>query len=139
MNASDSEFTQWRWRVGGGPSRKHVAEMAIAARAQDLDAHHAVAAIGLGRDVLVGDRLEEARPAGARIELRVRRKQRQPATDARIDAGALVVEQRAAERPLGAMRARDRELLRRQLFLPLLHQFFPRAEARAARPAARRD
>ena len=95
--------------------REHVAEMAVAARAQDLDAHHAVAAIRLGRDVLVGDRLEEARPAGARIELRVRRKQRQPAADARVDAGALVVEQRAAERPLGAVRARDRELLRRQL------------------------
>ena len=49
VNASDSEFTQCRCRVGGGPSGKHVAEVAVASRAQDLDAHHAVAAIALRR------------------------------------------------------------------------------------------
>ncbi len=96
-----------------------VAQVAVAAGAQDFDPQHPVAAIGVRRHVLVGHRLEEARPAGARVELRVRGKERQAAADARVDAVPLVVEQRAAERPLGPMRARNLELLGRQLLPPL--------------------
>ena len=138
VNFSDSEFTQCRWPRRLRAVGKDVAEVAVAARAQDLDAHHAVAAIRLGRDVLVGDRLEEARPAGARIELGVRREQRQPAADARVDAAALVVEQRAAERPLGAVRARHGELLGRELSCHSASLFSMRGD-RAVRPAARGD
>ena len=45
--------------------KKNVAEMAVAAHAENLDAAHAVTRVRLRRDVLVGDRLKEARPAGA--------------------------------------------------------------------------
>ena len=106
------------------PVHEDVTEVAIAPPALDLDAHHAVAAIRLGRDVFIGDRLEEARPARTRIELRVRCEQRQPAADARVDAGLLVVEQRPAKRPFSALGARDRKLPRRQLRLPLGVGFF---------------
>ena len=54
-------------------------------------------------DVVGIERLEEARPAGARLELRVRLEQRQTAQPARVDAGLLVVEEQAAERALGAL------------------------------------
>src|SRR4029077_21267056 len=63
-------------------------------------------------------RLEKTRPPGAGVELRVRRKQRQAAADAGVDAVLLVVEQRAAERTLGPLRASDLVLLRRQLRAP---------------------
>jgi len=93
--------------------------MRIAARTQNFDPHHAVAGIALCGDVLIGDRFEETGPAGARVELGQGREQRQPATDARVDAVALVVEQGAAERPLGAMCAGDAVLLGRQPGDPL--------------------
>src|SRR5439155_23970844 len=81
--------------------------------------HHAVAAVNGRDDVLLGHGPEEAGPAGPGVELGVRREQRQPAANTDVDARALVVQQGAAERPLGALAARDLELLRRQLAAPL--------------------
>jgi len=88
-----------------------VTQVRIAACTQNLDPHHAVAGVAPRRDVFVGDRLEKAGPAGARLELGQRRKQGQPAADARVNAVALVVEQGATEGSLGTMGAGHTELL----------------------------
>src|SRR5947208_3635043 len=53
------------------PVLEDVAQMAAAARAQHLGADHAVAHVALGLDGLVARRRVEARPARARLELRV--------------------------------------------------------------------
>src|SRR5690606_31044842 len=82
--------------------------------------HPAVRTIFLIDHVLLRHRRKEARPAGAGVELRIAGKQRQPATHAGVNALELVVEQRAAERMLGALVAGDLELLRRKLRPPLV-------------------
>ena len=115
------------------PVVEDVPEVAVAAGAEDLDPPHAVAAVLFGDDVLVGDRLEEARPAGAGIELRVRGEERQTAADAGVDALPLVVEERAAERPLGALAARDLELLAGQQLAPLGVGLLDARQSRSAR------
>src|SRR5262249_9779109 len=101
------------------PVLEHVAEVAAAARAQDLGAAHAVAAVLRVDDILGADGLEEARPAGARLELRAGGEERQGAAHAGVDAVALVVEEQPAERRLGALAARHLVLLLRELAFPL--------------------
>ena len=86
---------------------EHVSEVRTAAGAVDLRADHAVTVIHVTRDVLGIDRLIEARPAGARMELVLAGEQRQPADHAAVGALFLVVEQRAAERGLGVRLLRD--------------------------------
>jgi hypothetical protein len=98
-----------------------VAQMAIAASAQNLDAH--AVAIDMRRHIFIADRLKKAGPAGAGVELGVGRKERQLAANAGIDAGLLVVEQGAAERAFGTFAARDGELHRRQLRSPFSVSF----------------
>src|SRR6185436_8829203 len=83
--------------------RKHVAEMAAAARADDFGANHAVTGIADFAHVPGIERREKARPTGARVELRARPEQRQPAQATRVDAVELVVEKRPAERRLGSV------------------------------------
>ena len=61
----------------------------------------------------------EARPAGAALELLLRLEQRLPAARAGERAGALLVIERAASRPLGAVLAHDVVLLGRQQLAPL--------------------
>jgi hypothetical protein len=80
-----------------------MAQMAAAARAYDFGADHAVAGIAHLADMgpIVG--FEEAGPAGAGIELGAGAEQRQPAQPAAVDALALVVEEHAAERRIGAV------------------------------------
>src|SRR5262245_60576689 len=77
--------------------------MPIAAAAADLHALHPVAPVAERAEVLRIERLEEARPTGARLELRRRAEQWQPAEAARVDPRLLVVEQAAAERRLRAV------------------------------------
>jgi hypothetical protein len=60
------------------------------------------------------DGLGEARPAAAGLELVRGRKQRLAGDDVHVDAGLLVVEQRARARSLGAVLLSDAELLRRE-------------------------
>src|SRR5687768_6182038 len=72
---------------------EHVAEMTIAAGAQDLKPVHAVAVIAVRADVLLSDGLKEARPASAGIELSGRGEQRQATTDAGVNSVALIIEQ----------------------------------------------
>src|SRR4051794_3717853 len=93
--------------------------MAITTRTENLTANHAVSAIDGRLDVFVGDGLEKTWPTGAGIELRIRGKERETATDAGINSVRLIVEQRAAEGPLSSLGAGDGKLLGRQLFTPL--------------------
>src|SRR5580693_3754815 len=95
-----------------------VAEMAAAAAAVHLGAHHAPAAVARGID-RARLRIVETRPAGAALELLLRGEQRLPAAGAIKRAGAFFVIERAAARPFGAVLAHDVELLGREQLLPL--------------------
>ena len=67
-----------------------------------------------GSDVIGIERLEEAGPARARLELRLRSEERQAAQPARVRARFFLVQQGAAEGPLGAVVQQDPTLLRGQ-------------------------
>src|ERR1700683_706819 len=95
-----------------------MAEMAAAAAAVDLGALHAPAAVGGGID-RAWLRIVKTRPAGAALEFLVRGEQRLPAAGAIERAGALLIIERAAARPFGAVLAHDMELLGREQLLPL--------------------
>jgi len=75
-------------------------------------------------DIRRRHRLKEAWPTRAAVEFRIGRKQRQSAADASVNADHFVIEQRAAERPLGALGASDLVLLWRELFLPFFVALF---------------
>src|SRR5690606_37668830 len=96
-----------------------MAEMGVAAGAPDLDARHRKLVIEcLGNDVTV-DRLEEARPAGARFILGVAREQRLAATGAAVESRPLLVVVGARERRLRTAETSDAILLGRQFGAPL--------------------
>src|SRR4051812_27760762 len=95
-----------------------VAEVAAAAPAMHLGAEHAVGPV-LGLADIALDRLVEARPSGAALELGVGGEQRQVAAGAGEDALAVFLEQRAGARSLGAFLAQNFILLRRELGAPL--------------------
>src|SRR3984957_16595148 len=95
-----------------------VAEMTAAAAAVNFGAQHSEGTVlGLADRVL--ERLIKTRPAGAALELGLRREQRQVAAGTGEDALAMLLEQRAAVRTLGAFLAQDFILLRGQLRAPL--------------------
>src|SRR5687767_7709009 len=100
------------------PVGKHVTQVRVADVAGRLDALHAVARVEVVRDDASLERLREARPARAAVELARRVEQRRAAADAVVASGR---EQRAhlgAEGPLGAFLARDLILLVRKLRPP---------------------
>src|SRR5580704_12166311 len=95
-----------------------VAEMAAAAAAVNFGTQHAEGTVlRLAHGIL--ERLVEARPAGAAFELGVGGEQRQVAAGACEGALAMLLQQRARARPLGALLAQDLVLLRRELRAPL--------------------
>src|SRR5471032_985039 len=99
------------------PIVEDVTEMAAAAAAVNFGAQHPEGAVfGLADGVL--ERLVKTRPAGAALEFRLRGEQRQVAAGAGKDALAVLLEQRARSRTLGAFLAQDFILLRRQLRAP---------------------
>ena len=99
------------------PVVEDVAEMAAAAAAMNFGAQHAEGAV-LGLADGVFERLVEARPAGAALEFGLGGEQRQVAAGAGEDALAVLLQQRARARALGALLAQDFILLRRQLRAP---------------------
>src|ERR1019366_2336695 len=100
------------------PIVEHVTEMAAATAAVNFAPQHPQGAVfGLADGVL--ERLIKTRPAGAALEFRLRGEQRQVAAGAGEDALAMLLEQRARSRALGAFLAQDFILLRRQLRAPL--------------------
>jgi Zn-finger nucleic acid-binding protein len=96
---------------------EHVPKVAAAAAAVDLGAHHEVGAV-LGRADRALERREEARPAGAALELAVRHEERLTAGHALERARALLLEQRAGARALGPVLAQHLVLLGCQLRAP---------------------
>src|SRR6266481_8266209 len=96
---------------------ENVTEMAAAAAAMNFGPQHPQGPVfGLADRVL--ERLIKTRPAGAALEFRLRSEQRQVAAGAGEDALAMLPEQRARSRTLGALLAQDVLLLRRQLRAP---------------------
>ncbi len=91
--------------------------MAAATAAVNFGAQHSEGSV-LGLADGVFERLVETRPAGAAFEFRLRREQRQVAAGAGEDALAMLLEQRARARALGALLTQDLILLRRQLRAP---------------------
>src|SRR5918996_4796219 len=69
---------------GLGAVGEHVAEMGIAPAAQHLGAHHEMAAVGLVGHGFLAQRREEARPAGAGIELGISIEQGLASADAPV-------------------------------------------------------
>src|SRR3546814_11484577 len=92
--------------------------MCVTARAQYLDAAHAVRAVLARNHCFIRGRIEEARPAGAGPELGVGIEQRQIAADAMTHAIAVVLPQPAGDGAFGAAMARYLILVRRQPRLP---------------------
>ena len=88
-----------------------MTEMGIAPGAMHLCPRHKQRSVGLGFNRIVIAGLKETGPAGAGIEFVIGFEQRMSATNAIIRAGILAPIIFAAERPLGAMLARDVELL----------------------------
>src|SRR3982074_94700 len=97
--------------------------MAAAAAAVNFSPQHPKGAV-LGLADGIVERLIKTRPAGAALELRRRGEQRQVAAGAGEDALAMLLEQRARTRALGALLAQDFILLRRQLRAPFRIGFF---------------
>src|SRR5262245_57915142 len=93
--------------------------MAAAAPAMHLRAQHAPAAVRGGADGVV-ERLIEAGPASAAVELGGRGEQRQVAAGAVVHAGPILLVERAGEGALGAVLAQHIVLLGREQLLPLL-------------------
>src|SRR5215469_10752618 len=83
-----------------------VAEMAAAAAAMYLRAQHAEGPVRGGADRVL-ERLVEARPAGAALELGLGGEQRQVAAGAGEDTFAVLLQKRAGARTLGALVAED--------------------------------
>src|SRR5215831_18828884 len=88
----------------GRPILEHMAEMAAAAAAVHFRAHHPEATVAGGLD-RARNRVVEAGPAGAAVELGFRDEQRLPAADAGEGAGPLLIIERAAARRLRAVTA----------------------------------
>src|SRR5262245_61370048 len=93
--------------------------MTATGRAHDLGARHSVARVRLGHDAVERRRLVEARPARARLELRVGAEERAPAAGAAVDPRIVLVPVHARECALRALLPEDLVLLRRQALAPL--------------------
>src|SRR2546428_6412746 len=85
----------------------------------DFHPTHAVRGVAVLRDVVRLDRLDEARPAGARVELVGGGEERLPRDHVHVDAGLVVVPERVPERRLGGATLGDVVLFRRQPALEL--------------------
>jgi uncharacterized protein len=97
-----------------------MAEVPVTGRADDFDTDHPVARVGLGPDAVEGGRLDEARPARPRVELRVGAEDLAAAAGAAVHPVPVLIPVRAGERALGSLLPEDRVLLRRQPRAPLL-------------------
>src|SRR5690606_36383107 len=116
-----------------------VPQVGVAARAADLGADHAVAAVLHQRHRVGVGRRVEARPAAVGLELGVRPEQLGAARPAAVDALRLGVDVLAGERALGARLAQHVELLRRELNAPLGLALDHLVHASSVRNAAKRD
>src|SRR4029079_14246955 len=102
-----------------GAVREHVAEVGAAIATHRFGPGHPVTLVDVLLHRVGGEGLEEARPAGAGLELRVGREQRRIAAHAYVGAVVVTVPVLARERALGAGLAGDLELGRVQTLTPL--------------------
>src|SRR5574341_1888995 len=98
--------------------REDVAQVGVAAAAEDFGAAHEEAAVVLGGDRVGGHGLVEAGPAGAGVELGVGGEQGVAAAHERVSAGFFRVVVLARKRPLRAFLAGHVVLLGRELSFP---------------------
>jgi len=84
-----------------------MAKMATTAGAENFRAIHAEGSVGMLLDVLLGKGLEEAWPAGARVELGIGGKEREGTSGAEIDPVLVIIEEVAAEGRLGSLGAEN--------------------------------
>src|SRR5665213_2520025 len=99
--------------------REDVTQVGAAILAPRLGPDHAVGVVNVLFDGVTLDRLEEARPSGSGLELRLRREQRRVATNAYVGAVVVAVPILAREGPLGAGLAGHLELGLGQVLTPL--------------------
>lgn len=109
----------WLW-----PIRKNVSEMTSTIAAHHFVAHHPGAAVGNDRHRRVRQGIEKAGPAGARLELRVGRKQFLMAGSAEVDTLCMIIPVFACKRALGALLPQHVVLHGGQFLFPLLFRFF---------------
>src|SRR2546427_11564051 len=107
-----------------GAVRQHVPEVAAAAAARDLGATHPKSTVFMQLHGAPLDRLPETRPAGPRLEFRLRAEQLSSTTGTPIHAALLHRGVRTGERVLRSLVAQHPELLGREASAPLL--FGPR-------------
>src|ERR1700756_513669 len=93
--------------------------MRIAAGATSLGAAHAIAGIGVFRNILAVGSGVEARPPGSRIKFRVRSKKQRATADAVIRSVVVLIPILAAKSPLSSAATRYLILLRSRLLPPL--------------------
>lgn len=96
-----------------------MAEVAIAACAEDLGADHTVGGVEPLGDVFFGDGSEEAWPTGVGFEFGVGMEEWEMTPCTAVDAGSFVVEEVAAERTLCALGAEDAVGFGREFLFPL--------------------
>src|SRR5262245_43559938 len=101
----------------GRPILEHMAKVAATAAAVHFRARHPEAAVAGGLD-RPRNRIVEAWPAGAALELGLRDEQRLPAAYAGEGACTLLIVKRAAAGRFRAMPAHDRILLGREQAAP---------------------
>ena len=97
---------------------EHVAEMPAATAAMDLYADHAESRVPRRTYNLFVQWRPETWPAGAALELGLRRKHAVIAAGAGEDAWAMLIEERARKGPLGRALPQYRILIRLQQFAP---------------------
>jgi len=95
-----------------------MAEMAAATGAENLGTGHAEAAVAKFGDVFLRVGLEEAGPAGARIELRPGGEEREATSGAEVDSLFVVIEEVAAKGWFGSLGPEDAVGRGAELFLP---------------------
>src|SRR5690349_22125177 len=93
--------------------------MRVASGAANLVPLHEEGVVLADLDVLLRDRIPEAGPPGAGLELRIRGEELRAARDAAVDTLGVVVPVLAGEGGLGAGLAGHLVLLRREQLLPL--------------------
>src|SRR4051794_18141871 len=102
---------------------ENMAEMGAATRAEDFVAFHSEAVVFHRRDDSRDERLGEAGPAGAGLELRVAREQRRVTTSAMENPATMFGEKDGRTGALGRVAAQNGVLLRSQLLFPFRVRF----------------
>src|SRR5215470_7404042 len=104
---------------GAGTVGEQVTQVRVAARGAHLDPSHTVGVVGVLGHVCRHDRLDEARPPGAGVELVGGGEQRLTRHYVHVDARLVVVPELVPERRLGGAALSDVVLFRSQSVLEL--------------------